>query len=165
MKTLCNLEIIKKMGIIDKNLVNNITEQVLYMIEAQVLQPVLSKKLYEQLMLQKENGQYLEQYQYLLDNFIIYAVAHRLKAELMVDTTFELKRAGVSQNALEKTNTISLKDVKELMNMSITTSNWWLEQMVSYIECNCGMYPEYKVIEQCCDEIPSRDKIKVPFVL
>lgn len=162
MKTINTYDNLRKTGVIDDSVKSYVTEGLIYNIERQVLTPVLSKKLYQEFMKQNINRNYLPEYKLLLDDYIQYAVAYRLKSELMVELTFNLKTSGVQQNALDKTSTISLKDVKELQANYIEKSQWYLAEMVSYIEANIDDYPQFRVVETPADIVTSVDKYKCP---
>lgn len=162
MKTLNNYENLRKTGIINESVKAYCTEGLIYNIERQVLTPVLSKKLYIEFMKQLANNNILPYYKELLNDYIQYAVAYRLKSELMVELTFNLKTSGVAQNNLDKTSTISLKDVKELQAQYIEKAQWYLSEMLKYINSNIEMFPEFNVCEKPSDIVTSVDKYKCP---
>lgn len=162
MKTICKLEDLKKTGVIGDNIKSYCTDGVIYNIERQVLTPVLSKKLYEQLMIQLANNNVTPLYAKLIDEYILYAVAYRLKSELMIELSFDLKSSGVSQNTSERTSIITLKDVKELQSNYIEKSKWYMDEMTTYILSNEVLFPEYMVAETPDDIVVSIDKYKCP---
>ena len=162
METITNINDLYRTGVISKSLKSDGIDGVIYGVERQILTPVLSKMLYDAFIIQKKNNNITKPYKYLLDNFIIFAVAHRVKGDLMIDLTFNLKTQGIAQNASDKIYTMSLKDVQELERMCKEESKWYLDEMVNYIEANIELYPEFRVAFNKSDIITSIDKYKSP---
>ena len=141
METLLNIEDIKQTNILDNTIKNNVSIHVLYAIERQVLIPKIGQELYNQLLLQKRDHYQQPQYKTLVFDYILFAVAYRLKAELMMDLTFQLKSSGVAQNTSERITNLSISDIQTLQQMSKKESEWFIEEMINYVKANKDIFP------------------------
>ncbi len=137
---------LKNLGFIDENISEKKSNIIIKSIQDIHLQTALSTQLYKELIEQCNNGQLLPHYQYLIDEFIIFAVGHYVKSELMLENTYKLRNNSVTKTFDSNSDYSALNEVKFLQQESNNKAEWYVNRMIKFIKDNLHLFPEYNVI-------------------
>lgn len=120
------------------------------------LQLSLGTKLYRELQLQVFNNDIKEDYQLLLDDYIVHIIVHGFMSEAPVDMLIKYSNLNVGTTSGDNIQPVSLNQVKYLQEQHKGRSEFYLQRMVDYLCFNTDKYPEY--LEGKEDDIRPRRK-------
>jgi hypothetical protein len=92
---------------------------------------------------------------FLLDAYITPLLIYGVMKEAPYEITYKFMNKGVSKMSSETSQTVSLEEVKTLVDRASNNFDWYSQRIIFYLNANTGLYPQYLQVKTMDDVSPT----------
>lgn len=92
---------------------------------------------------------------FLLDNYISPLMIWGVLKEAPYELTYKFMNKGVSKMSSETSQTVSLEEIKTLVDRASNNFDWYAQQIIYYLNANTSLFPQYLQVKTMDDVAPA----------
>lgn len=155
---LISINDIKNAGILDKNIDETVALAAANRVQDRIIRDLLGSRLYESLISMiidesiytEENEKYKE----LLDGYIFYIMAYRIKGELALDLNEKVRNFGVGRTSDDRVYPNSFQDLQQVRREYYDIADGYIVDLASLLKCHCNCFPELREFHHWWEKRP-----------
>lgn len=146
---------LKSFGVFDTNINEHTVLPIIKYVQDEVVHNVIGTQLYEKLLdlinTDTVNVVNNECYKELLDGYLFYIMAWKVKAHLQLDIHEKTRNAGSVRVSDDRVYPNSYQDVQKIADQYHERGNKYLIELGKYLRCQCanGCFPELRYFDNC----------------
>ena len=133
--------------------------------QEQALQQLIGTKLYKTICNMVDTNDIPEDYQVLLDEYIIPFLEYKVMSDIQIPISYKMRNLGLNQTTDERTITPSLRDTQYIIEFYDNKAKFYSNRLYDYLCANCSKYPDFRKKDSCDDLMANKMSYRTNIVL